>query len=192
MSVTDRLVDSSTDNNQRFHWRPEYRLLSIAVTASMFGFMSGFYEGYNRSSLIYLAENSHRLPRTVGGWYFYHKRKNYVCIKNGINEGVLYGVKITGLLLGYFGFEAFLDQVRGDVDFLNTTIASGVAAGGYAKYKGLNNIQTKHLMGRGLLFGLASGLVQDGLIFLRGGKVWYVEEVAKNLRAVNKQKTVEQ
>lgn len=131
-SQNDRI--NVKDNDQRFGIRPEARLLGIATGTALFGMFDGFYRGFTNSALVYLAENSHRLPRTVGGWYFYHKRKNYVCIKNGIVSGFKFSTKLTAIGLSYFGLEVFLDEARGQVDFLNTVVTTGAAAFAYAKY----------------------------------------------------------
>src|SRR5690348_16164592 len=60
------------------------RVVLTSTLAALFGFLTGSYTGGQRSSLQYLAENAHRLPRTVQGWYFYHKRKNYRVMLGGI------------------------------------------------------------------------------------------------------------
>ena len=52
-------------------------LLLIPVCAASFGFVSGLLSGGKKSSLQFLAENAHRQPTTLQGWYFYNKTKNY-------------------------------------------------------------------------------------------------------------------
>ena len=165
------------DANSRFGIRPEYRLTGIAFMTSIFGVFDGFYRGFTSQSLVYLAENSHRLPKTVGGWYFYHKRKNYVCITNGIVNGTKLSAKLTLAVTGYFTLEAMLDEARDKVDFINTLATSGIAALGYSKLKNFGSYQTKQIIKKGMIVGMISGLAQDLYIWTRGGKVWYLDQL---------------
>lgn len=50
-------------------------LLAIPATAFAIGFGAGLYQAAKRSSLVFMAENAHRRPDTVQGWYFYNKTK---------------------------------------------------------------------------------------------------------------------
>lgn len=76
----------------------------------------------------YLAENAHRLPKNMEGWYFYHKRKNYRMIWGALQKGVMYSAK-TGALVGLFEIlEASADFYRGGADLLNSMMA-GIASG---------------------------------------------------------------
>ncbi|KDN44952.1 hypothetical protein K437DRAFT_263085 [Tilletiaria anomala UBC 951] len=49
----------------------------VTLPASSFtlGFVTGLYTSANRASLVFMAENAHRRPETVQGWYFYNKTK---------------------------------------------------------------------------------------------------------------------
>jgi hypothetical protein len=48
---------------------------AIPVTGFTLGFCTGLYQAAKRSSLVFMAENAHRRPDTVQGWYFYNKTK---------------------------------------------------------------------------------------------------------------------
>lgn len=48
---------------------------SIPITGFALGFCTGLYQAGKRSSLVFMAENAHRRPDTVQGWYFYNKTK---------------------------------------------------------------------------------------------------------------------
>jgi hypothetical protein len=50
-------------------------ILAIPLTGFTFGFGTGLYQSAKRSSLVFMAENAHRRPDTVQGWYFYNKTK---------------------------------------------------------------------------------------------------------------------
>lgn len=50
-------------------------LMAIPITAFAIGFGTGLHQAAKRSSLVFMAENAHRRPDTVQGWYFYNKTK---------------------------------------------------------------------------------------------------------------------
>lgn len=121
-------------HTQRLGIAPGPRLVLTGVTAGGYGFLSGFYSGFKMGGLRYLAQNAHRLPRTKGGWYFYHKRKNYVVLKEAIITGTRTGSKYAAAAVAYFGTEAYLDHVRGRIDLLSTTVAAVGLGAGYSFY----------------------------------------------------------
>lgn len=119
-------------HTQRLGMPPGPRVALTVLAGGTYGLMSGFYGGFKRGSLEFLALNAHRLPRTKGAWYFYHKRKNYVVLKNGFVAGFKGALKYGTATGAYFGMEAWLDSVRGTIDFLSTTTAATVVGAGYA------------------------------------------------------------
>ncbi|KAF8340722.1 uncharacterized protein EI90DRAFT_2853310, partial [Cantharellus anzutake] len=60
------------------------------------GLTLGFLRSARKTSFQYLVEHAHNPPRMVQGWYFYHKRKNYKVMwegmKGGMKEGGRFGV----------------------------------------------------------------------------------------------------
>lgn len=54
--------------------------------AIVVGTMIGLRRGARTASLQFLAENAHRPPTTVQGWYFYNKTKNYRVLMSGLKE----------------------------------------------------------------------------------------------------------
>lgn len=48
---------------------------TISLTSLAVGFFSGLYTGSHKAGLVFMAENAHRRPDTVQGWYFYNKTK---------------------------------------------------------------------------------------------------------------------
>ncbi|KAE8231283.1 hypothetical protein CF326_g3704 [Tilletia indica] len=62
--------------------------LRIPLTAMGIGFISGCFTSASRASMVFMAENAHRQPDTVQGWYFYNKTKNYKIILAGGKGGV--------------------------------------------------------------------------------------------------------
>ncbi|KAI7900374.1 uncharacterized protein BX663DRAFT_517369, partial [Cokeromyces recurvatus] len=104
------------------------RLLLMTSIGSFWGFSIGAFLGGRQSGLQYLAENAHKLPTTVQGWYFYHKTKNYRMMLGGIKRGIQYTGKTGGLCLLYGSLEAAMDNIRGEADILNS-ITAGVTTG---------------------------------------------------------------
>ena len=68
---------------------PERRVspLVLPVVCASAGMALGVYRGGRMASLRFLAENAHRAPKTVKGWYFYNKTKNYRMLYGGLKAG---------------------------------------------------------------------------------------------------------
>ncbi|KAG5355718.1 hypothetical protein CJU89_5427 [Yarrowia sp. B02] len=173
-AVRDILSYKQQDSTQRFNTKPEARILSVVIATTSFGFLSGFYTGYKRNALRFLAENSHRMPKTVQGWYYYHKNKNYHVLSGGMAQGFKYAATMTTCGIAFFGLEAYLDHVRGTIDFFNTLAATMAAGSVYSLWYRLSRQQTINTLRRGAVAGLALGLAQDGLRYVRGNDLWYL------------------
>ena len=65
------------------------------------GFLSGLSTAGKKAGLVFMAENAHRLPDTVQGWYFYSKTKNYRIMLAALKGGARTGTK-TALWTGAF------------------------------------------------------------------------------------------
>lgn len=163
--------------NERFHLYPEDRIKALTVTAATIGGLSGFYDGIKSSSLRYLTENSHRLPKTVGGWYFYHKKKNYVMIINGVKSALKQSTKFSFIVGLFFTLEHLIDRARGTTDLFSTIASSATFSFMYGYFNNLSRFQIRSYMFKGIGLGLSMGFAQDMLIFSRGGRVWYLEKL---------------
>ncbi|KAF9143471.1 hypothetical protein BGX30_000360 [Mortierella sp. GBA39] len=163
----------------RIGLEPMKRILLITASASFWGFMLGGVIGSRQSGMQYLAENAHRLPKNMEGWYFYHKKKNYRMIWGALRKGVVYSSK-TGAMVGLFEvLEASLDFYRGGADLFNSTVA-GIASGGF--FSAINKLprqSTKHTLMLGAGYGLVSGGLQDLSSYLKGTPVWYLPQSLK-------------
>lgn len=168
--------------NERFHLKPYDRITAVATASGLIGMGLGFYEGIKLSSLRYLTENAHRLPKTVGGWYFYHKKKNYVMVIAGCQNAVRHGLRYSLGVSSFFLLEAGLDYVRHATDFMNTTIAGSMVAFAYGTSKHMSRVQRLNYVKKGGFLALVLGIGQDFMISARGGDVWY----AKRLKALQK------
>ncbi|GAA97065.1 uncharacterized protein L969DRAFT_238168 [Mixia osmundae IAM 14324] len=80
-------------------------LILTPICAGTFGFVSGLLTSAEKASLQFLAENAHRQPTTVQGWYFYQKTKNYRVLLGGARGGLLTGAKLAGWTTAFVGLE---------------------------------------------------------------------------------------
>jgi len=137
------------------------RVLVMAGLASTFGLFYGIGKGAKISSLRYLAENAHRLPRTKGTWYFFHKRKNYVVLKDGMNRGMAVGLKYGSVTALFFGIEAMVDQYSHKVSWISTTAAATGSGIIVSSLQRLPIRQVLRSVRNFTIVGALIGLIQD-------------------------------
>lgn len=164
-------------NSQRLHLYPYDRIATATTVTAMVGAGQGLFQGIKTSSLRYLTENAHRLPRTVGGWYFYHKKKNYIMLRAGIGQGARLAVKYSLGAAGLLSAEAALDWARGTTDFLNTAVVGAACSYAYGWKKQMSPVQLFNFTRKGLAVAALIGLAQDAMIYSRGGHLWYAEVI---------------
>ena len=131
-------MNSAPSYTLRANSPPYQRITTICILGGIWGFMVGSRKGAKRSSLQYLAEHAHILPKTKEQWYFYHKNKNYSVILGAVKTGLPYAAKMSALCFLYSGLEATLDFVRKENDIINSLLAgvmSGIVVSGICKYK---------------------------------------------------------
>ncbi|GME73845.1 hypothetical protein B5S31_g911 [[Candida] boidinii] len=174
-SVTKQFIDENVD--ERLGLPAALRIPLLSVTAGILGGGAGLIHGYTTASYKYLASNSHRLPTTYNGWFFYHKRKNYYCFKDAMQVGFKTGVKLSSFIAFLFGIEAGLDYVRGVKDFGNTMMATSLSGFLYASFHHMNKYQAVSFVKRGGKLGVLLGLSEDFIQFYRGADVWYLRAV---------------
>lgn len=107
---------------------PQPRLVLMTTIGSMWGFAIGSYLGGKQTAFQYLAENAHKLPTTVQGWYFYHRTKNYKVILGGVKRGAKMAIPTGAICLTYGAIEAGIDDIRKEADVLNS-VAAGMGTG---------------------------------------------------------------
>ncbi|SPO21873.1 uncharacterized protein UTRI_01861_B [Ustilago trichophora] len=99
----------------------------LPSTAFGLGLISGVLTSGKRAGLVFMAENAHRLPDTVQGWYFYSKTKNYKVLlgaaKGGLKQGARLGIWTTGFCFA----ERFAELTRGSAQrqFSSSSAAEG-------------------------------------------------------------------
>ena len=82
------------------------RVLLVPGTAFIVGSAIGLVRGGRTASLRFLAEKAHRPPKTVEGWYFYNKTKNYRVMLGGLKGAGMEGCRLGGIALCYVGLES--------------------------------------------------------------------------------------
>ncbi|KAL9579547.1 MAG: hypothetical protein Q9212_005047 [Teloschistes hypoglaucus] len=127
------------------------------------------------AALRFRAENSHRIPTTTRGWYFYHKSKHYYVMYAAMTEGLKMGFMFPPVILSLLYFERTVDLLRGRQDFLSTVIGSLSTAGLFSLKNHFNLPTTMHMARLGLVGGLAFGFIQDLHALGRGKRLDYVE-----------------
>ncbi|KAG8956704.1 hypothetical protein FRC04_000182 [Tulasnella sp. 424] len=151
---------------------------TIPVTASLAGGMLGFVRGSRMSSLRFLAENAHRAPTTVRGWYFYNKTKNYRVLLGGFKGGGQEALRLGAVGCGWVAFEegwkAISTQVLGvpQLSGAKEVVAGGGTASAICVIYGLPRRTAIQTIGLGLGVGVALSLLRKGkeLLAERRGK----------------------
>ncbi|WVQ99251.1 hypothetical protein IAU59_006383 [Kwoniella sp. CBS 9459] len=76
-------------------------LLILPTTAALVGLSIGIVRGGGRARLRFLAENAHRQPKTIQGWYFYTKTRNYRVFFGAARTGAKYAAGLGGATAAY-------------------------------------------------------------------------------------------
>ncbi|KAF9534390.1 hypothetical protein CPB83DRAFT_889376 [Crepidotus variabilis] len=127
------------------------RMMLIPGSAFILGSAIGIMRGGREASLRFLAENAHRPPTTVQGWYFYKKTKNYRVMWGGLKGAGREASKLSVLALGFVGMEEGLERVGwGDVKEVGAAVGSAVLFS--AAYR-LPLTMARRTVGLGLIVG---------------------------------------
>ncbi|GAA6043556.1 hypothetical protein JCM8097_001222 [Rhodosporidiobolus ruineniae] len=158
---------------------PPAEALVVPISAFVFGFTSGLVSSSKLASKQFLAENAHRLPTTVQGWYFYQKTKNYRVLYGGIKGGLATGARL-GLWTAAFvtlqdaldrGARRVVEVQLGDDKALEgyrtKAVAGGLAGVGLAGAAGYIYRLSRYTARRRLLLGFTLGAVAGGAVDLR-------------------------
>lgn len=93
------------EENEGIHISIPPRLYQVPGAALAVGTIIGAVRGSRKEGLRFLAENAHRAPTTLQGWYFYNKTKNYRKILGGLREGGRLGLKLSATAMGWVTIE---------------------------------------------------------------------------------------
>jgi hypothetical protein len=108
-----------------------FRILLVTFLNASFAFTTGFTDGSRRAGLQFLAENSHRMPKSEKAWFIYHRYKSNYQIANGLQAGLTRMGRWSLWPAVFLGTESMLDDFRGgDSLDLGSTVVAGVMTGG--------------------------------------------------------------
>lgn len=144
----------------------------LPTTAFSVGLVSGLLTSGKRAGLVFMAENAHRLPDTVQGWYFYSKTKNYKVLlgaaKGGLKQGLRLGVWTTGFCLAERVAELGRAAVQGEREsggmvghWLDGALAGVGTAGVATLWNRLPRAVAFRVFQLGLLAGGGTGAIRD-------------------------------
>lgn len=92
-------------NKGSIHLNVPQRMLVVPAIAFVVGTGLGIMRGGRTASLRFLAENAHRPPTTVQGWYFYKKTKNYRVMLGALKGAGVEASRLSILALSFVGLE---------------------------------------------------------------------------------------
>ncbi|WVR07206.1 hypothetical protein IAU60_004247 [Kwoniella sp. DSM 27419] len=102
MSMSDLAEPSSSaSGSRRYDLSIPTSLLILPPTAAFIGLSIGIVRGGGRARLRFLAENAHRPPKTIQGWYFYTKTRNYRVFFGAAKTGARYALGLGGATAAY-------------------------------------------------------------------------------------------
>lgn len=112
--------ESSVDSENRpesIRLHVSTRYIVLPSMGALTGLFIGIVRGSRKESLRFLAENAHRPPTTLQGWYFYKKTKNYRMMLAALREGGARSIRLGAVGLAWAGLEdgmqrAGLEDVR--------------------------------------------------------------------------------
>lgn len=126
-SITPADDDAQKPAQIRLTIPPRFYLLPGA--AIILGTTIGLFRGSRRASLRFLAENVHRMPTTLQGWYFYNKTKNYRVILGGVKEAGADALRLGTTAAGWVCFEEGVKRLGEDFEPVSEVVAGVGTAG---------------------------------------------------------------
>ncbi|KAJ3880164.1 hypothetical protein F5051DRAFT_173207, partial [Lentinula edodes] len=146
-----------TDENGRIHLAVPPRLFIVPGVAFIVGATIGIVRGGRATSLRFLAENAHRPPRTVKGWYFYNKTKNYRVLLGGMKGAAKESGKLVAISVGWVAIEEGLRVLGGP---WNEVKEVGAGLGTAGLFCGVYRLPLKTAKQTVLLGGLIGAVVK--------------------------------
>ncbi|KAG5513646.1 hypothetical protein PMAC_000684 [Pneumocystis sp. 'macacae'] len=162
-------------NNERLGVPLVSRLVLYVSATSLVCFTLGSIVGGKKNGLRFFAENAHRLPTTIDGWYFYHKTKNYNVMLGAIKTGVKYALRTSFWVATYVCIEAGMDRIRKCVDVANTMFGTVLSGMVFSYTNRLSRTMVLRVFYLTNCFGFVNGILQDLIRYRNGQYVWYLE-----------------
>src|ERR1700722_2597398 len=113
MSSADDVLPNGDSTQDVIHLTIRPRYIALVGSAVTVGACLGIRRGAQKASLQFLAENAHRTPRTVKGWYLYNKTKNYRVMLGAIKAGSWEASRLGVMMLGWVAIEEGIETVGG-------------------------------------------------------------------------------
>ncbi|CAE6418626.1 unnamed protein product [Rhizoctonia solani] len=171
---TDKLKEMTTTLSSDpfvFERNPETGKIRINVPARYYlvpgvcfttGFVLGLTRGARHASLRFLAENAHRRPTTVQGWYFYKKTKNYRVMWGGLKGGMAIGLRMAAFGCVWVGLEQgslMLGERLGEAREMVAGVGSaGLVLAGYRLPRPVwGQVMGLGVLGGGVMYGARRG-----------------------------------
>lgn len=104
-------MTTTNESKEEIRLKIPQRFMVVPGTAFIVGSAIGIMKGGRTASMRFLAENAHRPPTTVQGWYFYKKTKNYRVMLGSLKGAGSEASKLTALAVGYVGMEEGMDRL---------------------------------------------------------------------------------
>ncbi|KAF9653405.1 hypothetical protein BDM02DRAFT_3087526 [Thelephora ganbajun] len=145
------------EENEAIHLSIPPRLYQVPGAALVVGTVIGAARGSRKEGLRFLAENAHRAPTTVKGWYFYNKTKNYRKMLGGLVEGGREGLKLSVTAMGWVTIEESIRRFGHGFEEV-AEVGAGVGTGalfGLVYRLGLRTTGQSILLGFLVGFGMA-------------------------------------
>jgi hypothetical protein len=120
-------VDS--DRPAAIHITVPPRVLLLPGAAALVGTLVGFRRGSRAAALRFLAENAHRPPTTVRGWYFYNKTKNYRVLLEGARAAARDAAVLAATAGGWVAVEQAFEAAGAPWD-AGAQVAAGASTAG--------------------------------------------------------------
>jgi hypothetical protein len=116
------------EENGAIHVSIPPRIYQVPGAALAVGTVIGAVRGSRKEGMRFLAENAHRAPTTLQGWYFYKKTKNYRMMLGGLAEGGKQGLKLSATALGWVTIEESIRRFGHGIEE-GAEVGAGVGTG---------------------------------------------------------------
>ncbi|KAI5123433.1 hypothetical protein M0805_006138 [Coniferiporia weirii] len=134
--------------------------LVLPAACAITGLSLGLMRGARAEGWRFLAENAHRAPTTVGGWYLYKKTKNYWMMWGGLKAGGWDALRLGSVGLAWAGLQDGMQRV-GLGRFRETGAGVGTTLLFVAAYR-LPWLTARRVLALGVLVGGAVNVLREG------------------------------
>ncbi|KAF7968880.1 hypothetical protein HWV62_18268 [Athelia sp. TMB] len=144
-------IDDSAQKPEPIRININPRYYQVPGAAILVGSAIGIARGSRRAGLRFQAENAHRPPKTLQGWYYYKKTKNYRMMLGGLLQGGKTALQLGSTAIAWVGAEEGFNRC-GLEDFRE--VGAGLVTSGVfsALYRLPWNV-TRRTVALGLLVG---------------------------------------